>query len=294
MEIVIVSGLSGSGKTQAMRALEDLGYFCVDNLPPTLIPKFAEACGKGSEKVQKVALAIDIRGGEFFDDIYESFNYLSEQKYNYEVLFIEANDDVLVKRYKESRRKHPLAPDGRIIKGVDSERKKLSRVRDRANNIINTSKLTARELKQKITEIYGKEGQLETELAITVLSFGFKYGIPVDSDLVFDVRFLPNPFYIRELKPFAGTDKEIKDYVFSFDETNKFVDKLVDMLTFLIPNYKKEGKRQLIISIGCTGGRHRSVAIANKIYEVLKEKSFTVNIDHRDINEDANRGVLKL
>lgn len=294
MEIVIVSGLSGSGKTQAMRALEDLGYFCVDNLPPTLIPKFAEACGKGSEKVQKVALAIDIRGGEFFDDIYESFNYLSKQEYNYEVLFIEANDDVLVKRYKESRRKHPLAPDGRIIKGVDSERKKLSRVRDRANNIINTSKLTARELKQKITEIYGKEGQLETELAITVLSFGFKYGIPVDSDLVFDVRFLPNPFYIRELKPFAGTDKEIKDYVFSFDETNKFVDKLVDMLTFLIPNYKKEGKRQLIISIGCTGGRHRSVAIANKIYEVLKEKSFTVNIDHRDINEDANRGVLKL
>ena len=294
MEIVIVSGLSGSGKTQAMRALEDLGYFCVDNLPPTLIPKFAEACGKGSEKVQKVALAIDIRGGEFFDDIYESFNYLSKQEYNYEVLFIEANDDVLVKRYKESRRKHPLAPDGRIIKGVDSERKKLSRVRDRANNIINTSKLTARELKQKITEIYGKEGQLETELAITVLSFGFKYGIPVDSDLVFDVRFLPNPFYIRELKPFAGTDKEIKDYVFSFDETNKFVDKLVDMLTFLIPNYKKVCKRQLIISIGCTGGRHRSVAIANKIYEVLKEKSFTVNIDHRDINEDANRGVLKL
>lgn len=294
MEIVIVSGLSGSGKTQAMRALEDLGYFCVDNLPPTLIPKFAEACGKGSAKVQKIALAIDIRGGEFFEDIYESFNYLSEQEYNYEVLFIEANDDVLIKRYKESRRKHPLAPDGRIINGVNSERKKLARVRDRANNIINTSKLTARELKQKITEIYGEEGQLETELAITVLSFGFKYGIPVDSDLVFDVRFLSNPFYIRELKPFAGTDKEIKDYVFSFDETNKFVDKLVDMLTFLIPNYKKEGKRQLIISIGCTGGRHRSVAIASKIYDILKEKKFTVNIDHRDINEDANRGVLKL
>ncbi|AWZ47650.1 RNase adapter RapZ [Hathewaya limosa] len=294
MKIVIVSGLSGAGKTQAMRALEDLGYFCVDNLPPTLIPKFAEACGKGSAKVQKIALAIDIRGGEFFDDIYESFNYLSKENYNYEVLFLEANDDVLVKRYKESRRKHPLAPDGRILKGITSERQRLSKVRDKANNIINTTKLSSRGLRQKITDIFGEEGQLETEVMVTVLSFGFKYGIPVDSDLVFDVRFLPNPFYIKDLKPYSGNDVPVRDYVLSFEDTNKFITKLVDMLEFLIPNYKKEGKRQLIISIGCTGGRHRSVAIANKVYAILDEKGFNTNIDHRDINEDVNKGVLKL
>ncbi|CAM2884477.1 RNase adapter RapZ [Hathewaya histolytica] len=294
MNFVIVSGLSGAGKTQAMRALEDLGYFCVDNLPPTLIPKFAEACGRGSAKVQKIALAIDIRGGEFFEDIYESFNYLTENEYNYEVLFLEANDDILVKRYKESRRKHPLAPDGRILTGITSEREKLRKVRDKANNIINTTKLSTRALREKITQIYEEEGQLETEIIVTVLSFGFKYGIPVDSDLVFDVRFLPNPFYINSLKPYSGLDSQVRDYVFEFEETNKFVEKLVDMLQFLIPNYKKEGKRQLIVSIGCTGGRHRSVAITNRIYELLGEKGFKTNIDHRDINEDANRGVLKL
>ncbi|SHJ94798.1 UPF0042 nucleotide-binding protein [Hathewaya proteolytica DSM 3090] len=294
MKIIIVSGLSGAGKSQAMKSLEDLGYFCVDNLPPALIPKFAEACGKGSEKVQRVALAIDIRGGEFFEDIYDSINYLEDNEYNYKVLFIEANDDVLIKRYKESRRKHPLAPDGRLLKGIDSERKKLGKVRDKADNIINTTKLTARQLKQKIIEIYGEDGQLETDIAITVLSFGFKYGIPVDSDLVFDVRFLPNPFYIMELKKFSGLDKEVDEYVFSFEETREFVDKLIDLFNFLIPRYKKEGKHQLIISIGCTGGRHRSVAIAKKLYDKLNEKKYRVNLDHRDINEDANRGVLKL
>lgn len=294
MKFVIVSGLSGAGKTQAMRALEDLGYFCVDNLPPTLVPKFAEACGRGSGKIQKIALAIDIRGGEFFEDIFESFNYLTREGYNYEVLFLEANDDALVKRYKESRRKHPLAPDGRILTGITCEREKLRKVRDKANNIINTTKLSTRVLREKITEIYAEEGQVETEIIITVLSFGFKYGIPVDSDLVFDVRFLPNPFYIKKLKPYSGLDNPVKDYVFSFEETNKFIEKLTDMLSFLIPNYKKEGKRQLIISIGCTGGRHRSVAIADKTYETLCEKGFKANIDHRDINEDANRGVLKL
>ena len=245
-------------------------------------------------KIDKVALVIDIRGGKFFDDLFESLNYLEEEGYIYEILFLDADDSALIKRYKESRRKHPLSPEGRVLQGIDSERKKLSKIRDRANNIINTSKLSIWQLRDKITNIYGEEGQLETEIMVTVVSFGFKYGIPVDSDLVFDVRFLPNPFYIPELKPYSGLEKPVKEYVFSFDETKTFVNKLTDLLEYLIPNYKKEGKRQLIISIGCTGGRHRSVAIANRTYEILNHKGFNANIDHRDINEDSNRSVTKL
>lgn len=294
MRFVIVTGLSGAGKTQAIRNLEDLGFFCVDNMPPTLIPKFAEACYQTEGRIDKIALVIDIRGGKFFDDLFTSLKYLKEQGYKYEILFLDANDETLIKRFKESRRKHPLAPDGRVLNGIDMERNRLREVKDRADNIIDTTKLSARELRDKINSIYGEEGQLETQLMITVLSFGFKYGIPVDSDLVFDVRFLPNPFYIPELKQFSGNDKPVRDYVFDFDETKEFVNKLEDMVEFLIPHYLKEGKRQLIISIGCTGGRHRSVSIANEIYERLKQNGHKINIDHRDINEDAHKGGLKL
>ncbi|MCT8976413.1 RNase adapter RapZ [Clostridium sp. CX1] len=294
MRFVIVTGLSGAGKTQAIRNLEDLGYFCVDNLPPTLIPKFAEACYQTDGKIDKIALVIDIRGGKFFDDLFESLKYLKEQGYKYEILFLDASDEVLVKRFKESRRKHPLAPDGRILNGISMERNKLREVKDRADNIIDTSKLATRELREEITKIYSEEGQMETQLMITILSFGFKYGIPVDSDLVFDVRFLPNPYYIPELKKYSGNDKPVRDYVMSFEETNNFIDKLEDMLQYLIPNYLKEGKRQLIVSIGCTGGRHRSVTIANAIYEKLTNNEYRVNIDHRDIDEDVNKGGKKL
>lgn len=294
MRFVIVTGLSGAGKTQAIRCLEDLGYFCVDNLPATLIPKFAEACYQTEGKIDKIALVIDIRGGQFFDDLFVSLNYLKEQDLSYEILFLDASDETIIKRFKESRRKHPLAPDGRILNGIIKERNRLKEVKDRANNIIDTTKLATRELREKLTSIYSEEGQIENELMITVLSFGFKYGIPVDSDLVFDVRFLPNPFYIPELKVFSGNDKEVRDYVFNFEVTNNFIDKLQDMVEFLIPNYLTEGKRQLIISIGCTGGRHRSVAIANEVYQRLKEKGHKVTIDHRDINEDINRGGMKL
>ena len=255
MRFVIVTGLSGAGKTQAIRSLEDLGYFCVDNLPPTLIPKFAEACFETGDKISKIALVIDIRGGMFFDDLFKSLLYIEEHGYKYEILFLDASDEVLIKRYKESRRKHPLAPDGRTITGINLEKSRLKEVKDRADNIINTSKFTARELREEINRIYGEEGQLESQLMITVVSFGFKYGIPLDSDLVFDVRFLPNPFYIPELKGFSGNDKPIKDYVLGFEETLGFIERLDDMLEFLIPNYLKEGKRQLILSIGCTGGR---------------------------------------
>ncbi|GAA0733817.1 RNase adapter RapZ [Clostridium oceanicum] len=289
MRFVIVTGLSGAGKTQAIRSLEDLGFFCVDNLPPTLIPKFAEACYKTEGKIQKIALVIDIRGGKFFDDLFESLNYLKKESYKYEILFLDASDEVLIKRFKESRRKHPLSPAGRVLNGISEERNRLREVKDRSDNIVDTSTLSTRELRGVINKIYGEEGQVETQLMITVVSFGFKYGIPLDSDLVFDVRFLPNPYYIPHLKKHSGQDDLIKDYVMSFDVSKNFVEKLEDMLKFLIPNYIKEGKRQLIISIGCTGGRHRSVSIANTIYERLKEKDFKVNIDHRDINEDVSK-----
>lgn len=294
MRFVIVTGMSGAGKTQAIRNLEDLGYFCIDNLPPTLIPKFAEVCYEARGKIDKIALVIDIRGGEFFHDLFQSLNYLKNQNYKYEILFLDASDEVLVKRFKESRRKHPLAPEGRILNGIIEERKRLREVKDNADNIIDTSNFTNMVLREEITRVYGEEGQLETQLMITVLSFGFKYGIPVDSDLVFDVRFLPNPFYIPELKEFSGNDTPVIEYVMGYNETKNFIEKLQDMLNFLIPNYQREGKRQLIVSIGCTGGRHRSVAIANAIYAKLKEDGHKVTLDHRDINEDINKGGKKV
>jgi len=294
MRFVIVTGLSGAGKTQAVRCLEDLGFFCVDNLPPTLIPKFAEACFKTDGKIDRIALVIDIRGGKFFDDLFESLQYLKEQKYEYEILFLEASDEVLVKRFKETRRKHPLSPEGRIINGITLERSRLKEVKNRADNIIDTSRLATRDLREKMLKIYSENGQIESELTVTVVSFGFKYGIPVDSDLVFDVRFLPNPFYLPELKIFSGNDKPVSDYVMNYDVTKEFLNKLNDMLQFLIPSYLKEGKRQLILSIGCTGGRHRSVTIANAIYEKLKENGHRVNIDHRDIEEDVHKDGKKL
>ena len=294
MRFVIVTGLSGAGKTQATRSLEDLGYFCVDNLPPKLISKFAEACMQSDGKIDKVALVIDIRGGVFFDDLFESLMELKKSNFTYEILFLEASDEVLVKRFKETRRSHPLSPNGRVITGIEAERNKLRELKSRADNIIDTSKYAIKDLRAKINLLYGNGKVSGKQLNLTVLSFGFKYGIPTDSDLVFDVRFIPNPFYIEELKPFSGNDKPVQDYVLNHDETKQFIAKREDMLKFLIPNYVKEGKRQLIISIGCTGGRHRSVAIANALYERLKQTEYEVTIEHRDINEDVNRGARKL
>lgn len=292
MRFIIVTGLSGAGKTETTKSLEDMGYFCVDNLPPKLIPKFAEACNSG--KIEKVALVIDIRGGIFFDDLFESLIYLKSNEFKYEILFLDSTDEILVKRFKEARRSHPLSPEGRVLTGINEERNKLREVKDRADTIIDTSKYAIRDLREKLSEYYGDVKVPEKELAVTVLSFGFKYGIPVDSDLVFDVRFIPNPFYIPELKAFSGNDEPVKQYVLKQDETTGFVEKLQDMLKFLIPHYIKEGKRQLIISIGCTGGRHRSVAIANEIHELLLADSFQSRIEHRDISEDAHKGAKKL
>ncbi|GAA0086956.1 RNase adapter RapZ [Clostridium sp. MB05] len=294
MRFIIVTGLSGAGKTEATRSLEDMGYFCVDNLPPKLIPKFAEACVQSQGKINKVALVIDIRGGIFFDDLFESLNYLKRQDFKYEILFLDASDEILVKRFKESRRSHPLAPGSRVITGINEERNRLREVKDRADIIIDTSKYAIRDLREEMNKNYGDMKQPEKQLSVTVLSFGFKYGIPVDSDLVFDVRFIPNPFYIAELKPYSGNDEPVKDYVLKQEETKGFIKRADDMLDFLIPNYKKEGKRQLIISVGCTGGRHRSVAIANALYKKLLERNYNASVEHRDIIEDVHQGAKKL
>lgn len=292
MRFVIVTGLSGAGKTEATKSLEDIGYFCVDNLPPKLIPKLAEACNDGN--IEKMALVIDIRGGVFFDDLFESLMYLKKNNFEYEILFLDSSDEVLVKRFKEARRSHPLSPEGRVLNGINEERKRLREVKDRADIIIDTSKYAIRDLRSKINSYFGEAVVPEKQLSVTVLSFGFKYGIPVDSDLVFDVRFIPNPFYITELRQYSGKDEPVKRFVLNQKETQEFIAKIKDMLLFLIPNYIKEGKRQLIISIGCTGGRHRSVAIANEIHKILVDNNFNVKIEHRDIEEDLNRGGKKL
>ena len=294
MRFIIVTGLSGAGKSEATNALEDMGYFCVDNLPPKLIKKFAEVCKQSKGSIDKVALVMDIRGGIFFDDLFESLSELSKEQFQYEILFLDTSDEVLVKRFKEKRRSHPLAPGGRVITGIELERQKLRDVKDKADVIIDTSKYAIKDLREEMARKFGDKEMPEKQMAITILSFGFKYGIPVDSDLVFDVRFIPNPFYIPELKPFSGNDEPVKNYVMDQIETQTFLEKANDMFEFLIPNYQKEGKRQLIISIGCTGGRHRSVAIANSIYETLRANNHDVYIEHRDIKEDVHKGDKKL
>lgn len=294
MRFIIVTGLSGAGKSEATNTLEDMGYFCVDNLPPKLIKKFAEVCKQSQGSIDKVALVMDIRGGIFFDDLFESLSELSREQFQYEILFLDTSDEVLVKRFKEKRRSHPLAPGGRVITGIELERQKLREVKDKADVIIDTSKYAIKDLREEMARKFGDKEMPEKQMAITILSFGFKYGIPVDSDLVFDVRFIPNPFYIPELKPFSGNDEPVKNYVIDQIETQTFLEKANDMFEFLIPNYQKEGKRQLIISIGCTGGRHRSVAIANSIYETLHSNNHDVYVEHRDIKEDVHKGDKKL
>lgn len=291
MRFVIVTGMSGAGKSLVTNYLEDIGFFCVDNLPPALIPKFAEISAQSEGKMEKIALVIDIRGGELLHDLFPALAEVKESGFSYEILFLEADDDVLVKRYKESRRQHPLAPEGRLIKGIREERKALQTIKSNANYIIDTSTLVTRQLKQEINGIF-LEGKTFKGIVINVVSFGFKYGIPTDCDLVFDVRFIPNPYYIAPMKKQTGKDLMVKEFVLNASETKEFIFRLDDMLDFLIPNYIKEGKSQLDIGIGCTGGRHRSVAIADEIYRRLEEKLHRVVIEHRDIEKDG-KGVGK-
>jgi UPF0042 nucleotide-binding protein len=289
MQFTVVTGMSGAGKSTVLRILEDIGFFCVDNLPPILIKKFAELCFSPDSGINKVALGIDIRGGNLFAELFKVIEEITESGYKIDLIFLDANDDILVQRYKETRRKHPLVANGRIQDGIKLERDMLIEAKKRAKYIIDTSNLLTRELKEEIIKIF-TEGRKYENLIITILSFGFKYGIPADSDLVFDVRFIPNPFYISELKAKTGNDQEIKDYVMGWDVTKEFLAKLEDMVNFLLPNYIKEGKNQLVISIGCTGGKHRSVTMANALYESLRGHEYSVNIHHRDITKDARRG----
>lgn len=291
MRFVIITGMSGAGKSQVVKNMEDLGFFCVDNMPPALLSKFAELCLHSAGKMEKVALVMDIRGGEMLSGLFPEIDAIRETGLLFEILFLESADEVLVKRYKETRRSHPLAKDGRLIKGIQEERKILQDIKKRSSYVIDTSNLTTRQLKEEINNIF-IEGSNFPGLIINVMSFGFKYGIPTESDLVFDVRFIPNPYYIASMKMLTGKDQVVRQFVLEAKETVDFVKKLNEMLDFLIPNYIKEGKSQLVLSIGCTGGKHRSVAIADCIYNTLKEKGHRAVVEHRDIEKD-NRNMNK-
>lgn len=282
MRFVIVTGMSGAGKLTAQKMMEDMGYYCVDNLPVPLIDKFAELILEPSQEITKVVLGIDVRADQSFDDVMTALDNLKSKGFAYEILFMEASDATLMKRYKETRRMHPLAMGGRVADGIAKERKILEKMKADADYVIDTSHLLTRELKEELDRIFINNKDYNS-LMVNIVSFGFKHGIPADVDLVFDVRFLPNPFYIDELKLKTGNDQEVRDYVMSFPEAGEFLQKLTDMISFLIPNYIKEGKNQLIVGIGCTGGKHRSVTLANKLYEQLKDKgNYGLTVSHRD------------
>ena len=290
MRFVIVTGMSGAGKSTALKMLEDMEYFCVDNLPILLIEKFAQLVKDGSSgEIERVAVGVDIRSGKALSELEQVLERLRLPGFQPEILFLDADDKTLVKRYKETRRSHPLSGNGRVDEGIKLERSRLAFLREFSDYILDTSQLLTRELKEELEKIF-VENQKFKNLMITVLSFGFKYGIPGDSDLVFDVRFLPNPYYIEGMRFLSGNDKPVRDYVMGFDLAQEFSDKLEDMLRFLIPNYISEGKSQLVVSIGCTGGKHRSVTLANELYRRLKKsEEYGIRIEHRDIEKDAKK-----
>lgn len=289
MKFVILTGMSGAGKSTALKMMEDMGYFCVDNLPIALIEKFAELAGQQDAELQKVAVGVDIRSGQTLRELQDVLDKLKQEGKAFDILYLDSTDEVLVKRYKETRRTHPLAGSERVDKGIRMERMQLEFLRRQADYIVDTSNMLTRELKAELEKIFVLNQDYKN-LFITIVSFGFKYGIPTDSDLVFDVRFLPNPYYVEGLRSKTGNDPEIQQYVMQFQEAGQFLDKLEDMVKFLIPNYITEGKTQLIISVGCTGGKHRSVTLANALYYRLQDqKEYGLKIEHRDIGKDALR-----
>lgn len=284
MRFVIVTGMSGAGRSTALKILEDCGYYCADNLPISLLPMFAQLMNDNPD-ITKAAVGIDIRNGKELDKMDGQLADMKEAGFQYEILFMDASDKTLIKRYKETRRQHPMAVDGRVETGLKEERAKLAFLKKEADYIMDTSQLLVRELVQNMDEIFQQNREFKN-MVVTVLSFGFKNGIPSDADLVFDVRFLPNPYYVDELKNKTGNDKEVQDFVMNCTQAGEFLDKLSDMVQFLIPNYVIEGKNQLVVAIGCTGGKHRSVTIANKLYAILKEnREYKVKIEHRDIEK---------
>lgn len=288
IQFIIITGLSGAGKSEAVRCFEDMGYFCVDNLPPTLISRMSELCLLPGSNIKKVALVIDVRGGEFFSDLQQELKRLQDQNIPYRILFLQASDEVLFKRFKETRRRHPLAADGQVSEGIANERHLLEALKGEADIVVDTSFISAQELRDKIrTTFLGMEKQ--KSLFVTVASFGYKYGAPVDADLVIDVRFLPNPHYIDELKQFNGKEEPVRQFVLGRPETAMFVKKFFDFLDFLLPHYVKEGKSYLTIALGCTGGMHRSVTLAEETGKFLQKQGYNVTVRHRDIGKDFEK-----
>ncbi len=283
MEFIIVSGMSGAGKSKAVSFMEDMGFFCVDNLPAPLIPKFAELCMAGHGEYERVALVTDIRGGKNFDGLFQALDALNAMNCDYKILFVEATEEAIIKRYKETRRSHPLAHEGRSLReAVAAEREMLAPVRARAAYIIDTSALSTAKLKGEVLRLFGREGA-ETSMSVNVLSFGFKYGLPIEADLVLDVRFLPNPFYVQELRSRTGLDDEVYHYVMDTTQAGEFMTRLKSLFDFLMPQYVEEGKAALVIAVGCTGGKHRSVAVTRALAAYLREKGYQVSENHRDM-----------
>ena len=289
MRLVIVTGMSGAGKTAALKMLEDMGFYCVDNLPIQLVGKFAERISAGRGEHSRAALGIDIRSGESLEELGAVLKEWDQKGFSYEILFLDASDEVLIKRYKETRRSHPLAGLERIDRGIERERRRVAFLKKKADYILDTSMLLTKELRMELEKIFVSNEDYRS-LFVTVLSFGFKYGIPVDADLVFDVRFLPNPYYVDELKNHTGNEAKVQEFVMGGGLAEEFLKKLYDMVVFLLPHYVEEGKNQLVIAVGCTGGKHRSVTIANQLYERLSsEEDIGLKIEHRDIEKDSRR-----
>lgn len=284
MEFLIVSGLSGAGKSTIMSILEDSGYFCVDNLPPVLIPKFAEVCLAGAGAYERVAMVCDIRGGEKFDGLFEAMDALRAMEFRYKVVFVEADGEAIIKRYKETRRSHPLMEEmGGLARAVERERSLMEPVRRRADCVIDTTSLPVRKLRGQVLDMFAPNRKSANEMSVTVTSFGFKYGLPLEADLVFDVRFLPNPFYVAELRPQTGLDQGVADYVFANPAARELMDHLRSMMSFLLPHFVEEGKSALVVAVGCTGGRHRSVAVTHALTEYIQSLGYAAGETHRDM-----------
>ena len=285
MEFTIVTGLSGAGRSQALKRLEDMGYFCVDNMPPSMLPEFAGIC-LNNDDIKKAAAVVDLRMGEMFDNVYDAIAKLNEMSdVNLRILYLDASDETIVKRFKQTRRRHPMAQDGNILSGITKERGKLKRINDLSNIIIDTTTYSLKKLGEVMQELFSDES--DKGILITVTTFGYKRGIPIDADMVFDMRFIPNPFYVDELRERTGIDKAVKDYVLSFPRARLFIEKINELVCYVAPYYLEQDKRHLIIAVGCTGGMHRSVVIAEELYRIFKEQGMRVTIEHRDIKRDV-------
>jgi len=282
---VVITGLSGAGKSYAIKCFEDMGFFCVDNLPTTLIPTFADLVARSNQTASRVALGVDVREGEYLTHLLDTLSELRGRGHTVEVLFLEANEEALVRRYRETRRRHPLAPEGNVVEGIRAERKALSTMREVADRIVDTSTLTVHQLKDRLIEMYVTPGQ-RTGLTISLVSFGFKHGVPFDADLVFDVRFLPNPHFVEGLRALDGRDARVREFILAHEESRELLRRLDDFLGFVLPAYQREGKAYLTVAVGCTGGRHRSVALVEELRGLLRRLGLAASVVHRDMDRE--------